>query len=320
MISVVICTHNPRSDYLQRVLAALKEQTLPKTEWELLLVDNASASPLAENWDLAWHPQARIVRENTIGLTHARLCGIQNTIGDLIVFVDDDNLLAPDYLEHAIDISRRLPFMGAYNGSIKGEFEKPPPSWAEFMLPQLAVYEVKTEEWVRQTRVRGLALAPCGAGLVCRRDVALNYFERVAHSGLRAMLGRTGSQLSAGEDTDLALCACEMGFAIGIFPQLLLTHLIPSNRFEASYLLSLAEGMRYSHVILAYIWEGDSAIPTMPVRPCRIDRLVAAYKNLRLHCSGEKKSTFREQVIQAQRQGELKARDFLLNIQNIKFN
>jgi hypothetical protein len=312
MISVVICTHNPRSDYLQRVLLALNEQSLPKTEWELLLVDNASSQPLEGVWDLSWHPRASIIRENSTGLTHARLCGIQNTSGELIVFVDDDNLLTTDYLENALGISKRLPFMGAFGGSSRGEFEKQPPVWMEFMLPQLAVYEIKSEEWVRQTRVRGLALAPCGAGMVCRRDVALNYFERVAQSGLRAMLGRTGNQLSAGEDTDLALCACEMGFAIGVFPQLELRHLIPMNRLEPDYLLRLAEGMRFSHVILTYIWEGESAIPALETVPSCADRAMAFYKKMRRRMRGEQIPSFHEKVLQAQKNGEKKAREFLL--------
>jgi glycosyltransferase involved in cell wall biosynthesis len=40
-VSVVICTHNSRRGYLVRVLDALKAQTLPREQWELLLIDNA---------------------------------------------------------------------------------------------------------------------------------------------------------------------------------------------------------------------------------------------------------------------------------------
>jgi hypothetical protein len=58
--SVIICSHNPRADYLGRVLQALAEQTLSKTSWELLLVDNASHQPLEKSWDLSWHPRARM--------------------------------------------------------------------------------------------------------------------------------------------------------------------------------------------------------------------------------------------------------------------
>jgi glycosyltransferase involved in cell wall biosynthesis len=42
LISAVICTHNPRRDYLERTLQALKSQTLPLPDWELVIVDNAS--------------------------------------------------------------------------------------------------------------------------------------------------------------------------------------------------------------------------------------------------------------------------------------
>jgi hypothetical protein len=40
--SVVICTHNSRLIYLRRVLEALRSQTLPLEQWELLLIDNAT--------------------------------------------------------------------------------------------------------------------------------------------------------------------------------------------------------------------------------------------------------------------------------------
>src|SRR3954468_7009251 len=97
-LSVVICTHNPRPDYLYRVIDSLKAQTLPRHRWELLVVDNASAKLPIEARDLAWHPSAGIAREEALGLTAARIRGIALTAGDLIVFVDDDNVLASDYL------------------------------------------------------------------------------------------------------------------------------------------------------------------------------------------------------------------------------
>jgi len=61
-ISVVICSHNPRVDYLARMLGALQAQTLPSSDWELLFVDNASSSRLEDICDLSWHPNARYIR------------------------------------------------------------------------------------------------------------------------------------------------------------------------------------------------------------------------------------------------------------------
>src|SRR2546430_6030560 len=75
-LSVIICCHNPRMDYLARVLGALKAQTLSTDNWELLVVDNASKDPVSASHDISWHPKAHHVREMNLGLTHARLRGI----------------------------------------------------------------------------------------------------------------------------------------------------------------------------------------------------------------------------------------------------
>jgi glycosyltransferase involved in cell wall biosynthesis len=47
-LTVLLCSHNPRRDYLQRTLNSLRAQTPPEEEWELLLVDNASNPPRPE--------------------------------------------------------------------------------------------------------------------------------------------------------------------------------------------------------------------------------------------------------------------------------
>ncbi len=111
LISLIICTYNPRQDYLKRVLDALKTQTMPLAGWELVIVDNASKISVASFLDLSWHPGARVVTEEKQGLTHARLCGIQNTRAPLILYIDDDNILPPDYLVHALNIEREFPQM-----------------------------------------------------------------------------------------------------------------------------------------------------------------------------------------------------------------
>ena len=112
-LSVIVCTHDPRPDYLDRCLAVLKAQTLAPERWELLVIDNVCDPPLACRLELGWHACARIVREDTLGLTPARLRGIHEAAADLLVFVDDDNVLAPDYLERALQVAAEKPFLGA---------------------------------------------------------------------------------------------------------------------------------------------------------------------------------------------------------------
>ena len=81
-ISVVLCTHNPRADYLDRVLVGLRRQTLSFQRWALLLIDNASNEPLANRFDIGWHPNGRHVREDELGLTPARLRGIAESVAE----------------------------------------------------------------------------------------------------------------------------------------------------------------------------------------------------------------------------------------------
>src|SRR5437763_8595738 len=109
VISVIICSHNPRSDYLDRVLKALNAQTVSVNAWELLLIDNASDGLLSSEVDLTWHPHARHVREEQLGVSFARRRGIEEAKADILVFVDDDNILDPDYLEVGLRIASDYP-------------------------------------------------------------------------------------------------------------------------------------------------------------------------------------------------------------------
>src|SRR5450631_1561319 len=112
-ISVIICTHNPRPHYLSRVLAALRSQTLPMEQWELLVIDNASQEPLtADTWDLSWHPRARLIREDELGLAPARMRGMRESLAELLVFVDDDNILDPSYLSEVVRIKHEWAQLG----------------------------------------------------------------------------------------------------------------------------------------------------------------------------------------------------------------
>src|SRR5262245_18870421 len=121
-LSVIICTHNPRGDYLRRVLEALRNQSLSKDRWELLLVDNASQKVLAEEWDLTWHPHGRHVRESRVGLTFARVRGFRESTGEIIVYVDDDNILESNYLQYAQQVLVEDASLGVCGGKVIAEF------------------------------------------------------------------------------------------------------------------------------------------------------------------------------------------------------
>jgi len=269
--SVIICAHNPREDYLRRVLDALKTQTLPQEQWEILLIDNASKEPLAGKWDLSWHPHPRHILESQLGLTHARLRGIHEAQTDVLVFVDDDNVLFPDYLSECLQIAKTWPILGAWGGQQFPEFEggEPDETWKQEFWASTLKQDAWSNNYDRAT-------VPIGAGVCIRRVVALKYAELAGDDPLRQRLGRKGSGLNSAEDFDMAFVACDMGFGLGRFVSLKLHHLMPKVRTNDDYLLRLNEGFGYSLVILAAL-RG-----TKTLQLSRIDRIVNFYKRLRI--------------------------------------
>jgi glycosyltransferase involved in cell wall biosynthesis len=271
-ISVIICTHNPRMDYLERVLVGLRGQSFPLLRWELLIIDNKSEEPLAGRLDLGWHPQARVVREEELGLTRARLRGIKESRGGLVVFVDDDNVLDNDYLKAAMDISIKHPNLGAWSGQVLPEFEIEPPQEIVPFLGVLCIREISKDIWGNSANP---AFLPFGAGMCVRRDVLLKYERDLLNNSARILLGRRGNSLVSSEDLDMGLCCINMGFGTGLFKNLLITHLIPKRRLSREYILKLIEDSACGQVIMERE-HGLSAAKSIS----RIDKLVEGYKFL----------------------------------------
>lgn len=298
--SVITCSHNPRSDYLDQVIGALKNQTLNQARWEYLLIDNASDDPLAARVDLSWHQNARHVSEAQLGLTHARLRGIRESSGELVVFVDDDNVLDPDFLEQAIAIAREWPMLGVWGGQIRPGFETSPPEWTRDYWSRLVIREFDSDRWSNQ--ISATDAMPCGAGMCVRRSVA-DYYLRLHDEGKRPIvMDRAGGSLLSGGDTDLAMCACDMGLGMGLFVSLKLTHLIPASRLTEDYLVDLVESLAYSAIVL------DSFRATNGNRHVRsLSTTVADAARLLIRDRRERR------FFRAVRNGEDKARRFLSN-------
>ena len=248
-VSVITCTHNPRPDYLAETIEALARQSLPLDRWEYLLIDNASSPERTPRVDLSWHPQARMIREENLGLTPARLRGIREAQGDLLVFVDDDNVLDPNFLEEALRVPRQKPFLGSWSGQCRARFEEAPPEWTRRYWGNLVIREFDSDVWSNMPRLP--ETMPCGAGLCIRRVVAQRYLALHENGDRkRFQFDRTGDSLISGGDNDLAACACELGMGIGLISALKLTHLIPPERLTLSYLTRLTEGIEFTSTLL----------------------------------------------------------------------
>jgi glycosyltransferase involved in cell wall biosynthesis len=252
--SVIICTHNPTLNYLNRTICALKEQTLPFTDWELIVVDNASERPVADYLDLSWHPFGRHVSEQKLGSAYARIKGIEEADSATLIFVDDDNCLKQNYLETALEFMQFMPLIGAIGaGKIVAEFETPP---SEEVIPFLRSLAIRSEDRpCFSNDIKYHKAIPYGAGLCIRRSIALAYTKHCSENKITTSLGRVGNILLSAEDIDLALHACKAGYISGVIPELELIHLIPRRRIEHDYLVKIAAGHAASSYILSQLWK-----------------------------------------------------------------
>jgi glycosyltransferase involved in cell wall biosynthesis len=250
-LTVIICTHDPRQDHLSRTVDSLWAQDLPLDQWELLIVDNASRNGVVETVKLDRHPRARVVREDRLGLTMARIRGIVESTSEVILFVDDDNVLAPNYLLNVLEIMRREPQLGVIGaGRLEPEFEEKPEPGLMPYTPMLALRTVAASRWSNEPQDHTI---PWGAGMAVSRAVADRYRTIILADPLKQRLDRAGNTLNSCGDDEFSWVACEMGLGKGVFTELQVTHLIGRARTQREYLLRLAEGHAFSRAFLMHI-------------------------------------------------------------------
>lgn len=145
------------------------------------------------------------VREEELGLSVARRRGIREARGEIVVFVDDDNVLAPDYLDHARSIMQDAS-IGALGGVGTPLFEdgaSPPAHFYDFTAwlacgAQLGLPENVAKDLIDLTALHHVSLF--GAGLVVRHT-DMRELNRLPHFPI--LSGRRGDILSSGEDYEM---------------------------------------------------------------------------------------------------------------------
>lgn len=250
-ISVITCAHRSRPDILERVWGALEKQTLSRSRWEYLLVDNANEPETAQWLAANVKRLGSCVREDGLGLTRARLRGIAEAQGEILVLADDDCLLDPDYLEQVVRIFDRHDFIGAVGGYGRAEFEVQPPAWLSNATLRHYCLDMSLPENgldLIYARIHGRfgAWFPIGAGMCIRRKAARKYAEDIRCDEAALAFDRTGRLLAGAGDLDMGISTIEQGYAIGKSRDLRFTHVVPAFRLELPYFLRLLYMSQYS--------------------------------------------------------------------------
>ncbi|WP_438482694.1 glycosyltransferase [Oleiharenicola lentus] len=266
-LTVIVPTHNPHPERLRRTLASLRAQGLPHDQWETLLIDNASTPPVGFAADSA-PENLRIVRENNLGLTSARRRGFQEARGEYVVMADDDNVLAPDYLERVIMLFKSHAHVGALGGKSVPEFEIAPAAWTTEFFPLLALRDLGDRLLISnglrapgETKNQYPDFAPIGAGMALRREAIQTW---LAQNGASKLSDRRGTELTSGGDNDIVFHVMRAGWEVAYFPELQLIHLIPEGRLSAGYFARLNYGIQKSWM---QVLSTHDANPWPPISP-----------------------------------------------------
>jgi len=269
-LSVVIPTHNPDPERLRRTLLGLRGQTHPAADREVLLVDNASTRFPAADFFAGCAPENfSVVAEPDLGLTAARRRGLSAARGQFAVLVDDDNVLAPDYLATVTALFAAHPQLGAAGGKSLPEFGAEPAEWVREFFPLLALRDLGETPLIAPTlRPAGASrneyplCAPIGAGMALRRAA---WEAWVKSSATSALSDRRGTSLSSSGDNAIVLQVMQAGWSVGYFPSLVLTHLIPAGRLDADYLARLNRGIQESWMQVLALHQASPWPPLSPL-------------------------------------------------------
>lgn len=232
-LSVITCVYNG-AWCLDRTLRALSLQEMPSGQWELIFVDNASADgsgELARRLIRKLGIHGTILSESQPGKSFALKKAFSAAQGRFFCIVDDDNLLEPSYLKNAVDFLEQNDYIGLIGGRI---------------VPELALPDVRLEEISRWAKsmlaIRDfgdeviIGKRPIGAGMAGRTSVMRGIYEQI---GTR-LPDRVGDGPGGCEDHEKVAVFERFGWQVAYVPSLELTHVIPEERLDASYIESIA--------------------------------------------------------------------------------
>ena len=228
-LSIVVATYN-RSQSLLRTLRSVVGQTAPAEQWECVVVNNNSTDDTEAVFaDFARENPTfdlRMVTETKQGLSNARNCGIEASVGDYIAIVDDDETLEDTFVESYIEFFDSFPTAMAAGGAVKACYESARPRWMSRFTEQMIANPLDLDIAVTlfpQNRV------PAGGNMAFRREV----FDRV---GLfNPQLGRNGKSLVGGEENDLFARLRRAGELLYFVPNAAIFHHIPDSKLTDDY-------------------------------------------------------------------------------------
>lgn len=237
-ISAIICTYN-RVEVLPTAIESLIHQTLPASEYEILIIDNASSDNTAQmiKEKFAHIPNLRYIFDPMIGVSQARNTGWQSAHGEYIAYIDDDAIADTNFLSNIIHTFETVqPKPGVIAGKIIPLWKSPKPAWlSNQCLSNLGTLDIsETPRFLTETEW------VVGANMSFPRSV----LEQT--KGFCTLLGRKGKIPLFAEEEDMSFQILQLGYRGYYDPQILVSHQISPHR------------LTYQWFYHSYFWHGVS--------------------------------------------------------------
>lgn len=238
MISVIICTYN-RDKYIYNVLKSIAQGTLESGSYEIVLIDNNCTDRTRSEVERFCNDFRQVdlhyYVETNQGLSHARNRGIRESKGDILVYVDDDATVNPQYLETYRNWFASHPETDAAGGPIIPHYEAgSEPAWMTYFIKRLLTgylyFGKKAGPFPGENY-------PGGGNAAYRSSV----FEKVGLYNVQ--LGRNGDSLTGGEEKDIFDKMKREGMQFVYLPDAILYHSIPAYKLEPDYFNRLTAGI-----------------------------------------------------------------------------
>jgi glycosyltransferase involved in cell wall biosynthesis len=214
LISVIICTRN-RALLLRKAIASVVSQNFPRSEYEVVIVDNGSTDQTAEiAQEFQKRSQIRYIHEELVGLCIARNTGWRAAEDRYIAFFDDDAIPCPGWL-HAIRRAFEDPIrpIGVVGGRVRPMWKREPPSWlANEIAGSLTIVDWRPfDKTIHDLRREWLV----GANMAVPKAILSEV------GGFHPWLDRVGTNLLSSGDVYLQKEIIRRGFCCQYVPKLL---------------------------------------------------------------------------------------------------
>ncbi len=223
-ISVLIATRN-RANSLRETLDSLFCATnLQSPEWEVMVVDNGSSDhtvELCREFHDKFPRHFRFLSEKKPGKSNALNTALAAATGDILAFIDDDELCAPDYLQGIRTIFSQYPADGV-QGRLLLDCEGGRPQWLDDYFAMMVGLRDCGDKVVE------LDGTLFGGNMIVRAEAARKI------GGFSPQLGPAG--IGRAEDTEFTLRMRQAGYRLIYAPQVLVWHRWPRERLSKSAL------------------------------------------------------------------------------------